>query len=611
MAIATADTDAEIDVPDNWMATAAPARFRRRMILLRVVILINLAFGLNYLIWRYFFSINMHALWFGIPMIIAETYSIFGNILFSITMWKPTQRHAPPIAKFILAFRRVTGRLPKVGVFITVYNESVELVRKTAESAMAMRHPPHMQVTVYILDDGDNDRMSAMAWDIGCQYITRGAAWFGKVRHAKAGNLINALWQQSEDDFLLILDADQVPLPHFLEEAMGYFADPEVALVQTPQYFTNVPESDPYCSRAELFYGPIQQGKDGWNAAFFCGSNAVLRREALMHMGMVNFAQEIQTHGIDAALEGDEAIPIRPFATISVTEDMATCQRLHSLGWRTIFHPNIICLGLAPDEWKAALPQKLRWAQGTLQVFLRENPMTYRPPKDASSAQEYLNTMYPSLALTPRKIGMSLGQKLNYLMTMWSYLSGPFAVIYLAAPIVYLVTGIPPVTSYTWPYFARLIPFLIVNRILFIIVAQGIKTFRGEQHNIALFPIWIRAMTTAVNNVFFGKKLGFMVTPKEKSGHRVNLTDLWTVWPQVTMMLLTALAILYGLTEVALGANRVFGILVNSFWAAYNIVLLAAAPYAALWQPKDDATSANTPRHVETVRALRGVPSAR
>src|SRR5204863_3945842 len=108
--------------------------------------------------------------------------------------------------------------------------------------------------------------------------------------HAKAGNLINALWQQSGDDFLLILDADQVPLPHFLEDMMGYFADPEVALVQTPQYFTNVPENDPYCSRADLFYGPIQQGKDGWNAAFFCGSNTIIRREALMHLGMVNFA---------------------------------------------------------------------------------------------------------------------------------------------------------------------------------------------------------------------------------------------------------------------------------------------------------------------------------
>ncbi len=476
---------------------------------------------------------------------------------------------------------------------------------------MAMRHPPMVPVTVYVLDDGDNARMAAMAWEIGCQYITRGKTWQGKVRHAKVGNLINALWQQSGDDFLLILDADQIVLPNFLEESLGHFADPEVALVQTPQYFINVPEGDPYCSHAEIFYGPIQQGKDGWNAAFFCGSNAILRRDTLLHMGMVNFANEVAKHGIESALDGGEAVPLRPFATISVTEDMATCQRLHSLGWKTVFHPKVLAVGLAPDEWSAALPQKLRWAQGTLQVLLRENPLTYRPPRGATSAQEYLNSLYPSLALPPRKIGLRLGQRLNYLMTMWSYLAGPFAVIYLAAPIIYLFTGVPPVISYTVPYFIRLIPFLLVNRIVFIIVAQGIKTFRGEQHNIALFPVWIRALTSAVNNVLFGAKLAFMVTPKDKSHHKRSLADLWTVWPQIAVMMATLLAVTWGVIMILGGDSRRFGILVNCFWACFNVVLLSAAPYAALWQPPHETDAETRPQHVETVRALRGAPSAR
>src|SRR5436305_2027931 len=106
MTITTADTDTPIVVPDNWIANAPPDKFRKRLLLLRVVILVNLALAFNYMIWRYLFSINVHALWFGIPTVVAETYSVIGNVLFSITMWKPTQRHAPPIAKFILAFRR-------------------------------------------------------------------------------------------------------------------------------------------------------------------------------------------------------------------------------------------------------------------------------------------------------------------------------------------------------------------------------------------------------------------------------------------------------------------------------------------------------------------------
>src|SRR5262249_47785081 len=74
----------------------------------------------------------------------------------------------------------------------------------------------------------------------------------------------------------------------------GYFQDPSVAFVQSDQPFYNVPPGDPYGSDASLFYGPIQQGKDGWNAAFFCGSNAVLRREALMHMGVVRYVVELE-----------------------------------------------------------------------------------------------------------------------------------------------------------------------------------------------------------------------------------------------------------------------------------------------------------------------------
>ena len=83
----------------------------------------------------------------------------------------------------------------------------------------------------------------------------------------ESGNLNDAL-MQTEGEFLLILDADRSPNGHS-DETLGYFNDRKVALVQTPQYFSNVPADDPLGSQAPLFYGPIQQGKDGWNAAFF------------------------------------------------------------------------------------------------------------------------------------------------------------------------------------------------------------------------------------------------------------------------------------------------------------------------------------------------------
>jgi cellulose synthase (UDP-forming) len=108
-----------------------------------------------------------------------------------------------------------------------------------------------------------------VAGPVGVGYLTRTADWTDRPRHAKAGNLNNALFL-TEGELMLILDADQMPDPGILERTLGYFTDPKVALVQTPQWFSNVSDADPLGSQAPLFYGPTQQGKDGWNAAFFC-----------------------------------------------------------------------------------------------------------------------------------------------------------------------------------------------------------------------------------------------------------------------------------------------------------------------------------------------------
>ena len=75
------------------------------------------------------------------------------------------------------------------------------------------------------------------------------------------------------------------------------------------------------------------------------------------------------------------------------------------------------------------LTQRLRWAQGTMQVLLRENPLVQR--------------------------GLKWGQRLMYFATMWSYLSGFAAIVYFAAPIIYLLLGILPVASLSCDFFLQ------------------------------------------------------------------------------------------------------------------------------------------------------------
>jgi cellulose synthase (UDP-forming) len=648
-------------VPD-WVATIfgdQEQRRRMRLGLVRILVVVNVLLGIYYITWRYAESINW-AYWpFALMLIAAETYSFIETCLFGLTMWGLKERGEPP---------------PKRGdetvdVFITVYNEPVDLVRQTVRAALAIEHPHR----TWVLDDGSSPAMRQMVDEEGASYIVRTIEWEGRQRHAKAGNLNNAIFQ-TDGEFMLVLDADQVPLPDILDRMLGYFRDPKVAFVQSPQWFRNVPRGDPFGSEAPLFYGPILQGKDGHNAAFFCGSNAVLRREALMHGGIRDYTKNLELRirralstadtvlrqaqrrvagpdqtrvtatlsamrqgvhnaqrdlkaglplqeitwtfqrqaeeaareivrqdlatiraeladipGLDddrdidthlsqlldddhalqyltrretsplAAIETvrhlllavdvdreDEAIPVMPMATISVTEDLATAMRLHAAGWTSVYHHEVLAEGLAPEDLQTALAQRLRWSQGNIQVMLRENPLTMK--------------------------GLSWQQRLMYIATSWTYLSGFFALVYLIAPLGYLFFGWMPVQAFSSEFFMRLLPYLAINQLLFLVIGWRMRKFRGAQYSLALFPLWIRAVISAIGSVYFGKKLAFVVTSKTKQAGASFTLIRW----QLAVIILLVAASSYGLARIVLGiADDTASTLINIGWATYDLLMLS------------------------------------
>jgi cellulose synthase (UDP-forming) len=246
-----------------------------------------------------------------------------------------------------------------------------------------------------------------------------------------------------------------------------------------------------------------------------------------------------------------EAVPVMPLSTISVTEDLSTAMRIHSLGYSSVYHPKVLAHGLAPEDLRSAMQQRLRWAQGTIQVMLRENPLTY-----------------PGLAPV---------QRLMYFATMWSYLFGFFAVVYLAAPVLYLLFGWTPVEAYTGEFLRRLIPYLVANQILFLVVSWRLKTWRGQQYNLALFPVWIHAVVSTVRSVFLGRRLDFVVTPKGQR-QRSSVADI--SWQLVAIGALTV-AVAVGLAKLAVGDvdDRV-PITINILWALYDLLALSVVIWA-------------------------------
>jgi cellulose synthase (UDP-forming) len=216
------------------------------------------------------------------------------------------------------------------------------------------------------------------------------------------------------------------------------------------------------------------------------------------------------------------------------------------MGWESVYHHEILAYGLAPEDVQTMLTQRLRWAQGTIQVLLRENPLVQR--------------------------GLKPGQRLMYFATMWSYLSGFAAVVYIAAPIVYLTLGILPVSSLSFDFFIRFIPFMVVNQLLFAVIGRGVSTWRGQQYSLALFPTWIKACTTAARNVWFGRPLGFAVTPKARQSGAPG----WSlIRPQLVAMVLLVVALAAGLVRLAAGMNEPIGTLVNVAWVVFDLVVMS------------------------------------
>lgn len=397
----------------------------------------------------------------------------------------------------------------------------------------------------------------------------------GKPHHAKAGNINYALFSgETTGDLILTLDADHIPKPHFLQRVLPYFfdysmqdgvyKDSDIAFVQTPQDFYNLPPGDPFGHQARLFYGPIQQGKDGMSSAFYTGTNAVLRREALVSTGLRNFADEY----LEDQQRLEEFELVGGVSSASITEDMNTAMRLHAAGWKSVYHHEVLAVGLAPDDLSSTLKQRLRWAQGTVQVLLRENPLT--------------------------KKGLTIWQQLQYFQTMYSYFSGFFTLIFIACPILYFFTGAIPVQTYGLAFAIHFVPAFILNRITFIAAAWGIKKselWRAEQFAIALFPLFIQA----VWGVLTGRPAKFQVTPKQRqSGMYIGL-----VIPQITVVVLTALGILWSLIRYLTGSleNPSLHVL-NAAWAIYNVSLIWALIKAAIWQPPTSNSTA--PEFVNT-----------
>ncbi|WP_336856222.1 UDP-forming cellulose synthase catalytic subunit [Pseudescherichia vulneris] len=455
----------------------------------------------------------------GIGLFLADLY-VWVMLLLNYlqTIW-PLKREIVPLPEDMRLW-------PTVDVYVPTYNESLDVVRDTVLAAQCIDYPKD-KMKIYILDDGKRSEFAMFAADVGVGYITR-----NDNSHAKAGNLNHAM-KLTNGELICVFDCDHVATRIFLQATVGGFLkDPKLALVQTPHFFYS---PDPFernlsvgrniPNEGMLFYGPIQRGNDNWNATFFCGSCAVIRRSALEEIG--------------------------GFAVETVTEDAHTALKMQRLGWGSAFIDIPLAAGLATERLVLHIIQRTRWARGMTQIFRLDNPLFGR--------------------------GLTFQQRLCYLSAMLYYQFAIPRIIFLTAPLAYLLFNLNIIYSSASLVFAYALPHLFLSIYLNSRLNGRYRySFWGEIYDLVLaFHIVLPTLVTMI----FPKRGKFNVT--DKGGLlNVGYFDFSVVRPHLVIAFLLMIAVAWGIVRAFAYDHFAVDpkvIALNVGWGIYSLIFLLAA----------------------------------
>lgn len=492
-----------------------PGRFPALML-----IVLSLTISCRYLWWRYTSTLNWDdpvSLICGLLLLAAETYSWTVLVLgYFQTIW-PLNRKPVPMPEDIASW-------PSVDLLIPTYNEDLSVVKPSLYAALGLDWPKE-KLTIWLLDDGNRPEFADFAREIGVKYIARPTH-----EHAKAGNINNAL-KQCQGELVAIFDCDHVPTRSFLQLTVGwFFKDKKLGMLQTPHHFFS---ADPFernlgrmrrtPNEGELFYGLVQDGNDLWDASFFCGSCAVLRRTVLDEIGGI--------------------------AVETVTEDAHTSLRMHRHGHTSAYIRIPQAAGLATESLSAHVNQRIRWARGMVQIFRLDNPLFGK--------------------------GLKLAQRLCYANAMLHFLAGIPRLIFLTAPLAFLLLHAYIIYAPALAIALYVLPHMIHASLANSRVQGKYRhSFWSEIYETVLAWYIARPTTVALFNPHAGT---FNVTAKGgKNDH--DYVDWKITRPYQFLMLLNLAGFVVGIWRLFYGhADEFYTVLISLAWVIYNMIILGGA----------------------------------
>ena len=356
---------------------------RKTIQIKKYIYIITIITSFVYLIYRIFYTVptnNSLDMIVGVIVLVTE---IIDSIFFTVYAVNVLVKdNSIPTAPKVLK-----KDYPELDVFIATINEDLNLIEGTIRACKEMKYPNKNKIHIYLCDDGRRKEMKSLCKKMNIHYIDR------KNNHnAKAGNYNNAL-KKTKSPYIVVFDADMRPTPEFLMKSVPYlFSENKIGFIQLPQNFSN---PDIFQQRFKInnfipleqnyFYHRIQVSRNSNNSAIFCGTNAIISREALEDIG--------------------------GFATETITEDFATGLLIEGHGFKGIALPYDEVYGKNVENISSLIKQRSRWCRGCIQTYNNYKIITNK--------------------------GLNIKQKVDYLSGIYYWLFGIRNIIYLLVPLLY------------------------------------------------------------------------------------------------------------------------------------------------------------------------------